>query len=80
MSSQGTQDTADTAGKAAGGWGVNVNDSGWAQATAGNTIGGISFGSAGSGRHTTGGALPPWLIALAVVGVVLVFAKKRSMK
>jgi MYXO-CTERM domain-containing protein len=57
---------------------ISVNDSG--QATSGATAnlgGGVTFGSMGSGKHTTGAAVPPWVWAVAAVAAALLILPRR---
>lgn len=63
-------------------WDINVSDQSPVSVKPGIDVAGISFGSMGSGIHTTtsGAGLPPWLLpaALALAVVYLVSRKKRG--
>ena len=58
---------------------INVSDaSPTSAASSSETGGGVYFGSMGSGRHTTGAAIPGWAWgAAAVVALLWVMRKKR---
>lgn len=63
-------------------WDIAVHDQGQSDATSGATIGGLTFGSMGSGIHTTtsgsGLSLPPWLLPAALALAVLLLLKRKG--
>lgn len=62
--------------------GVTVNDTSPITTSASARLGGgVSFGSMGSGTHTSGGALPSWAIPAAIAaGLLLLFMLKKKGK
>lgn len=58
---------------------INVSDaSPTSSGATANLGGGVTFGSMGSGKHTTGAAVPPWVWAVAAVAAALLLMRRRK--